>query len=107
MRGAVLLEEGVGDASPYILGLSLPGYKSEVVLHFLAARGVYVSSGSACAKGKGSHVLGAMGLGRGTVDSFIRVSFSHENTEEEVEILARALADAVSTLATAGTPLPL
>ena len=46
---------GAGTA-PHILPVTLPGYKREVVLRFLSARGIYVSSGSACHKGTPSHV---------------------------------------------------
>lgn len=76
-----------------IVLLSMPGYKGETVVHFLAERGVYVSSGSACGKGRPSHVLEAMGLPSG---SAIRVSFSAENTLEDVEALLSALTDAAA-----------
>ena len=46
---------------PYLLNFSALGIRSETMLHFLAQRGIYVSSGSACAKGKQSHVLKAAG----------------------------------------------
>ncbi len=86
------------DASPYVLSLALPGYRSETLLHFLEAREIYVSSGSACAKGKPSHVLRAMGYTDREADSALRVSFSRENTEADVDALARALCDAAKKL---------
>ena len=76
---------------PYIVSLSLPGLRSETLLHFLAERGIYVSGGSACSKGKRSPVLTAMGLPAGEIDSALRVSFSWDNTLEEVDRLAEAL----------------
>ena len=79
------------DASPYILNISVPGYRSETLLHFLEAREIYVSSGSACAKGKGSHVLNAMKLDRKRVDGALRLSFSNENTIEEADSFLEAL----------------
>lgn len=83
---------------PYIVHLSILGIRSETLLHFLAARGIYVSSGSACSKGRHSPVLEAMGLPAAEIDSSLRVSFCYQNTEDEVRVLAQALRDAASTL---------
>lgn len=79
------------DALPYILNFSVVGIKSETMLHFMADKGVYVSSGSACAKGKQSHVIGAMGISRERADSAIRVSLSKLNTIDEAEYFCRTL----------------
>jgi cysteine desulfurase len=79
------------DASPYILNISVPNYRSETLLHFLEGREIFVSSGSACAKGKGSHVLGAMGLDRKIIDGALRISFSKENTKEDIDAFCDAL----------------
>lgn len=76
---------------PYILNLSVPGIRSETMLHFLAERGVYVSSGSACSKGKKSPVLTAWQLPPGEIDSALRISFSRYNTEEDVDRLIAGL----------------
>ena len=81
------------DALPTILNLSVVGIRSEIMLHYLEQKGICVSSGSACAKGAKSHVLAAMGLTEKEIDSAIRISFSHENTLEQVDILAQALLD--------------
>ncbi len=83
---------------PYIVNLSLNGFRSETVLHFLAQRGIFVSSGSACAKGKPSAVLTAMGLSSTEIDSSLRVSFCRDNTEEDVRALCAALREAAETL---------
>lgn len=88
-------------AFPYILNFSVPGIKSETMLHHLAARGVFVSSGSACSRGKKSHVLSAMGLDPTRIDSAIRVSFCHENTEQDVDQLITGLQEGIDTLARA------
>ena len=82
----------------YILNFSVTGIKSETMLHFLAEKGIYVSSGSACAKGKQSYVLGAMGLDKMVTDSAIRVSFSKYNTADDVDALVNAVKKGVSTL---------
>lgn len=86
------------DVLPYILSISVEGYRSETLLHFLEAQGVYVSSGSACAKGVGSYVLNEMGLSRRRVDSALRISFSRYNTKEDVDALKSALVAATQKL---------
>ena len=68
---------------PYLLNFSALGIRSETMLHFLAQRGIYVSSGSACAKGKQSHVLKAAGLPDSRISSAIRVSLSRESIERD------------------------
>ena len=84
---------------PYIINFSLPGLRSETVLHFLAERNIFVSSGSACAKGHKSHVLTALGLPADLTDSAIRISFSSENTKNDIDILINSLKIGISTLA--------
>ncbi len=76
---------------PNILNISLNGYKSETVLNALSLKNIYVSKGSACAKGHRSHVLMAIGLNDKLIDSSIRISFSRFNTKEEIDILANEL----------------
>lgn len=83
---------------PYILNVSLVGYRSETLLHFIESRNVFVSSGSACAKGHGSYVLNEMGLDRKRVDSALRVSFSRFNTKEDTDMLVMALEEAKNQL---------
>ena len=68
---------------PNIISFSC-GVKSEVMLHFLAEHGIYISSGSACARGKKSQILSAYGIQAPDVDTAIRVSFGWQNTLEEV-----------------------
>lgn len=86
------------DCLPYILNVSVTGYKSETILHFLESKNIFVSSGSACAKGKKSHVLLSCGLNRKQIDSSIRISFSRFNTKNEIDALCNALQDACNTL---------
>ena len=85
-------------SAPYIVNFSLPGIRSEVMIHYLEQQGISVSSGSACSKGAKSHVLTAMGLDPRRVDSAIRVSFSRYNTEADADRLAAAIAQAASRL---------
>lgn len=84
---------------PYILHVSVPGLRSETVLHFLSERNIFVSSGSACAKGAKSPVLTALGLPPAEIDSAIRISFCHHNTIAELDRFADALAEAIRVLA--------
>ena len=88
---------GEGDA-PHILSVSLPGYKSEVLMNFLDAAGICVSKGSACKKGRRSHVLEAMKVPVHIIDGAIRVSFCGENTKEEAEYFVNNLVEACSKL---------
>ena len=90
---------GAGDA-PHILSISLPGYKSEVVMNCLDAEGICVSKSSACKKGARSHVLEAMGLENPVIDGAIRISFSRYNTLEETAFFADKLQEAAARLRT-------
>ncbi len=76
-----------GRCVPNIINFSVRGVKSETMLHFLEEKGIYVSSGSACSRGKVSPVLKALGVSDEDADSAIRVSLCADNTEEEIDIL--------------------
>ena len=88
-----------GDA-PHICAVTLPGYKSEVIVRVLGDKGVCVSSGSACHKGKPSHVFAAMNLPKPWLDGALRLSFSPDSTKEEADALVSALKDAADSLFT-------
>lgn len=85
-------------ASPYILSISLPCFKSETLLHFLEQSEIYVSSGSACSRGKKSSVLTAFGLSDRLTDSTLRISFSYDNTRADIDALVSELEVATKTL---------
>lgn len=85
-------------SAPHILNFSVPGYKSETLLHAFEQKGIYVSSGSACKKGEKSHVLKAQGLPDEITDSTVRVSLSKENTEEEARIFCDALREIIGSV---------
>ncbi|MBQ5312265.1 MAG: aminotransferase class V-fold PLP-dependent enzyme, partial [Oscillospiraceae bacterium] len=84
--------------SPYLLNFSVEGIRSEIMLHFLESKKVYVSSGSACSKGKHSRVLSEMGIPDKLADSAIRVSFSKMSAWGELESLTSALREGWMTL---------
>lgn len=83
------------NSSPYILNVSFPQVKAEVLLHHLEEKGIFVSTGSACSSRKNlySHVLSAMGLDKQYIEGAIRFSFTAENKEEEVKKTIEALND--------------
>lgn len=87
------------DGLPYVLNFSAGRVRAETMLHFLAEKGIYVSSGSACGKAKPSHVLESMGLPKERIASSLRVSFSRFSTEEDVAALTGALREGLATLA--------
>ena len=88
IEGVALLP---GGDAPHILPLSLTGYKSEVVVRFLSDRGVYLSSGSACHRGRASHVFSALGLPKNQLDGALRVSLSPTNTIADIDALIAGL----------------
>lgn len=87
-------------SSPYILSISIPGMKGEVLLHYLSDKGVYVSTGSACTSKdtKDSHVLLALGLKDKEIKGSIRLSFEERTTAEEVRYAAETIKEAVKFL---------
>ncbi len=89
----------IDSAAPHILSVSLPGWRSEVLMNFLEAREIYVSKSSACKKGGRSHVLEAMGLSPRVIDGALRIGLSRLTTQEDVDALCLALRDAHDTLA--------
>ena len=92
---AVVLTEG---GAPHILPVSLPGYKSEVVVRFLSDRGVCLSSGSACHRGKPSQVFAALKLPKPLTDGALRISFSYDTAQADADALVLGLKGARDTL---------
>ena len=88
MGGVVPVGEGT---APHILAVSLVGYPSANIVTDLGAQGICISAGSACHQGKASHVVSALGLDKKTAAGVIRISFSPDNTREDVDVLCQAL----------------
>lgn len=86
--------------APHIISANFAGVGSEVLLHSLEDRGIYVSAGSACASNKqaASDTLQAIGLSKEQMSGTIRFSFCTENTMEEVEICSQALEELLPML---------
>ena len=87
------------NASPYIINMYVPTFmRSQTILQELSAKyQIYVSNGSACTKGKKSHVLTAMGLSDEILDKSIRISFSRDNTIEDADRLSKALNELIES----------
>ena len=88
MGGVVPVGSGT---APHILAVSLVGYPSANIVTELGAQGICISAGSACHQGKASHVVSALGLDKKTAAGVIRISFSPDNTNEDVDALCAAL----------------
>lgn len=87
-------------AVPHILNLTLPGIRSETMLHELSKDGICVSNGSACSSHDKhlSRALLAFGLAPADVECSMRLSFSHTNTKDEIDTFVASLSSALSRL---------
>ena len=94
------LVNGDPDGSPYVLNVSFNHVRGEVLLHSLEAKGICVSTGSACSshKKEKQYVLKAIGLMEEYKEGTIRISFSEDITEADVDEAVSAIAEAVSSL---------
>lgn len=88
------------DSAPHVVSVTFPGIRSEVLLHALEDKGIYVSSGSACATNKPavSATLKAIGMSKEGLDSTLRFSFSVFTTEEEIRTTLSVLTELVPML---------
>ncbi len=98
---SVLVNGGMGaDAAPHIVSVSIEGVRSEVMLHALEEKKIYVSAGSACSSNKPavSRTLAGIGLARKYLDTTIRFSFCANTTEEEIDYAVAAMKELVPNL---------
>ena len=89
-------------SAPHIINITLPKIKSETALHALSARGIFVSSGSACSSNsahKASRALVAFGLTEDEADSSLRISLCPQSTKDEADALIEALYEIIKQLA--------
>lgn len=86
------------DGSPYVVNISAAGKRSEIMLHYLESREIYVSSGSACSKGQQSGVPAQFGITGKRADSALRISMTAETTEAEIEQFADALREGIANV---------
>lgn len=87
-------------SAPHVVSVSFEGIRSEVLLHALEDRGIFISAGSACASNKPaiSATLKAIGVEKGLLDSTIRFSFCDANTIDEIDYTLKTLEELLMTL---------
>ena len=100
IEGTVINSKKGEASAPQIVSVSFEGVRSEVLLHALEDKGIYVSSGSACSSNHPgiSGTLKGIGVAQKLLDSTIRISFSIFNTKEEVDYTIDVLKELVSVL---------
>ncbi len=100
MEDVMINGPGSEGGAPHIVNASFLGIRSEVLLHSLEDRGIYVSAGSACSSHKktGSDTLRAMGLSKERMESAIRFSFSRYNTMNELDETLNAISQLLPVL---------
>lgn len=102
INGIMKLDNVVNNSkeAPHIVNISFGGVRSEVMLHALEDKGIYVSSGSACsAKHSGtSDVLQAIDVDKDMLDSTLRFSFSCYNTLEDIEYTVKTIGELLPVL---------
>ena len=88
------------DFAPHIVSVSFKGIRSEVMLHALEDKGIYVSAGSACSSHskKISNTLNSIGLSKEYIDSTIRISFGKYNTKDEIDIFINEIDSLIKVL---------
>lgn len=91
---------GEPNGSPYVLNISFNRVRGEVLLHSLEAKGIFVSTGSACSshKKEKQYVLKAIGLAEEYKEGTIRISFSKDISKDDVDTAVEAIAQAVTGL---------
>ena len=91
-----------GECAPHIINITLPSIKSETMLHHLSAKGIYVSSGSACSSNsvtkKVSRALRGFGLTDFDADCSMRISLSPFSKKEDIDELILALSEGIDKL---------
>lgn len=100
VNGLLPKEADLRGTAPHVVSVSVAGVRSEVLLHALEDKGIYISAGSACASNKPqtSETLKAIGLQREYWDSTIRFSFSVLTTREEIDYTLQVLYEMIPML---------
>jgi len=88
------------ESAPHIISLSVDGIRSEVLLHALEDKGIYISAGSACASNKPaiSETLKAIGVENRFLDSTVRFSLCAQNTDEQADYVLQAMREIIPGL---------
>ena len=100
LDGIVVNSKTGKDSAPHIISVSFKGVRSEVLLHALEERGIYVSSGSACASNHPmvSGTLKAMGIRQELLESTLRFSLCEFTTQDEISYCLQALGELLPML---------
>ena len=100
MPDVVIHGQPIPFGAPHIVNASFLGIRSEVLLHSLEEKAIYVSSGSACSSHKraASATLTAIGCSKTEIESSVRFSFSEQTTEEEIDRTVEALKELLPVL---------
>ncbi len=85
------------DGLPYIISISQPK-RSEIMLHYLESKDIYVSSGSACSRGKQSGVAEQFGITGRRADGILRVSITADTKESEIDLFAEVLREGIENI---------
>jgi cysteine desulfurase len=86
----------IARTSPYILNISFPGVRSEILMHFLEENGIIISAGAACSsKAKGNRILEAYGIPQKETGSAVRISFSRYTSRDEIDKLYKTLCSVI------------
>ena len=98
--GVIVNGMPVREGAPHIVSASFLGVRSEVLLHTLEDRGIYVSAGSACSTHKraGSPTLTALGMKKAQMETTVRFSFEEENTKEQIDYCLQVLQEVLPML---------
>lgn len=98
--GVIVNGMPVMEGAPHIVSASFLGVRSEVLLHTLEDRGIYVSAGSACSTHKraGSPTLTALGMKKAQMETTVRFSFEEENTKEQIDYCLQVLQEVLPML---------
>ena len=100
LEGTVVNSKKGAESAPQIVSVSFEGVRSEVLLHALEDKGIYVSSGSACSSHHPgiSGTLKGIGLPQKLLDATIRISFGAFSTKEEVDYCIDVLKEVLPVL---------
>ena len=100
LPGVVVNSRKGAESAPQIVSASFQGVRSEVLLHALEDKGIYVSSGSACSSNHPaiSGTLKAIGVRKELLDSTLRFSFGMFNTKEEIDYCMEVLEELLPVL---------
>ncbi len=93
IEGVTVNSRKGAEGAPHIVSAGFEGVRSEVLLHALEDKGIYISAGSACSSNKPtiSATLQAMGVDKELLDSTVRFSFCEWNTKEEIDYTVEQL----------------